>query len=396
MIINVEGCQNQQEPIALERCYTPWQFTSVRNFASSQSWPSVRMCELQDWLEARCPKLAAVMTFADALLRGVGQVVFVGSPLCGLVIASALFTYNWRTASFGLVSLLAGTATAAALHASGCKGFEGYTSGLHGFNAILFGLGVGELAKEDTNSEVIWVQLQTTTVCVLFGMCSSILTCVLAKRLHPSPCFTLPFNLCAIWFFGGTVAYSHWATNAVFEPRLPFAEINIRSCLRSARDGECDNQPLLAFLVGALRGVSQIFFANSTACGATMLAGMAVCSPLVAAAAAVGSGTGIVTGMALGVDGSLLYNGLWGFNPALTAVAIGGGVFGPGRWSSALFGTFGAVMTTFLHGTLGSLMVPAGLPAFTLPFCLTALLLMSVGLHVPEQNSSKDAPNEEV
>merc|ERR1719150_3451699 len=107
-----------------------------------------------------------------------------------------------------------------------------------------------------------------------------------------------------------------------------------------------------------------------------MLLGVAICSPYAAVLAAVGSAIGLATGMALGVDGYQLYQGLWGFSPVLTIMAVAGGVFGRKTPGSFCWGCVGAVLTAFLNGTLGSVLGTIGLPAFTLPFCLATLTFL--------------------
>merc|ERR1719222_29090 len=107
-----------------------------------------------------------------------------------------------------------------------------------------------------------------------------------------------------------------------------------------------------------------------------ILVGMAICSPLAALCCFLGSTIGLLVGLLLGVDGSVLAAGLYGFNPALTTTAIGGGIFAPPSPRAFAWGIFGGIVTVFLAATFGGMLAPCGLPAFTLPFCVAAVFLV--------------------
>jgi urea transporter len=71
-----------------------------------------------------------------------------------------------------------------------------------------------------------------------------------------------------------------------------------------------------------LVGISQIFVVESAISGALILAGIAVYSKEAAAHTLLGSTIGVATGVAMGADPSAITAGLWGFNPALTSLAV--------------------------------------------------------------------------
>jgi len=112
--------------------------------------------------------------------------------------------------------------------------------------------------------------------------------------------------------------------------------------------------------------------------------------PLAAFTTLLGSVVGLSTGLLLGVDGNTLYKGLYGFNPALTLTAVGGGIFAPPSLAALGWGVFGAVVTVFLQGTLAAMLSPVGLPAFTLPFCIVAVF--HVGAKVQEGAIATERP----
>merc|ERR1711920_494836 len=149
-------------------------------------------------------------------------------------------------------------------------------------------------------------------------------------------------------------------------------------------------QNVMGFVTASLQGVCEIFLAGSNVSAVLILLGMAICSPLAAFTTLLGSAVGVSTGLALGVDGNILYKGLYGFNPALTLTAVGGGIFAPPSAAALVWGVFGAVVTVFLQGTLAAMLSPVGLPAFTLPFCIVAVF--QVGAKVHEAAKAGDRP----
>jgi urea transporter len=120
------------------------------------------------------------------------------------------------------------------------------------------------------------------------------------------------------------------------------------------------------------RGISQLFFTNSVVAGIIIIVGIAVCSRIAAIFALVGSTVGMLTGLALGANGVAIYNGLWGFNSFDAALAIGG-VFFVLTVRSGVLAVACAVLAALLFGAIGSLFIPWGLPALTLPFCFATL-----------------------
>ena len=71
-----------------------------------------------------------------------------------------------------------------------------------------------------------------------------------------------------------------------------------------------------------LVGISQIFVVENAISGALILGGIAVYSKEAAAHTFLGSSIGVATGVVMGADPSAITAGLWGFNPALTSLAV--------------------------------------------------------------------------
>jgi urea transporter len=70
--------------------------------------------------------------------------------------------------------------------------------------------------------------------------------------------------------------------------------------------------------------------------GVIFLIAILVNSRISAAFAVLGSAVALLTALALGGDGFLIYHGLYGFNAVLCAIALGG-LFFVFTWKSALY-----------------------------------------------------------
>lgn len=138
--------------------------------------------------------------------------------------------------------------------------------------------------------------------------------------------------------------------------------------------------PLLPdYLRASLRGIGQIFFQENAWTGLLLLAGIAMNSLTMAAGAALGAGA--ATLLALTFDDSEgRASGLYGFNGALTGVAVLAFVAPhPGAWALAIIG---AAWTALMARLWGRVCV---LPPYTAPFVLSTwgLLYAASGLGLP-------------
>ena len=78
----------------------------------------------------------------------------------------------------------------------------------------------------------------------------------------------------------------------------------------------------MEWMCAPLVGVSQIFVVNDALSGAAILAAIALYSPQCAAHTLMGSAVGMGTALACGAPAAEIGMGLWGFNSALTALAV--------------------------------------------------------------------------
>lgn len=116
-----------------------------------------------------------------------------------------------------------------------------------------------------------------------------------------------------------------------------------------------------------------------TACGVIMLVGMAICSPISAAFALLGSTISTLTALGLGASPVTVYAGLWGYSAVLSCIAVGGMFFVANSITLVVYTIMAAIFSAIIHGAISSLMAPFGLPALTFPFNLVAWIWCLAG-----------------
>lgn len=305
-----------------------------------------------------------VVDFVDYCLRGVGQVVFMNNPLTGLAIIIAMFVAEAWLGVAGLIGLVTSTLTAIVLGLD--RG--AIRAGLFGFNGVLVGAALSLFLVPDWDLLVIvWI--------IVIAAFSTILHATLATAfvgVLKVPPFTLAFNFATLIFLIAALNLANGRVGQLVAPGPPkVTQAGVSNTLRSAADAASSND-IEGIANAILRGIGQLFFANSVASGIIMIVGIAICSRIAAVFALLGSAVGMCTGLALGASGVAIYNGLWGFNSFDACLAIGG-VFYVLTWKSGLFAVACAVFTALLFGAIASFFTPWGLPALTLPFCFGTL-----------------------
>ena len=314
------------------------------------------------WSE-RADGMPAV-AFVDSCLRGVGQVCFMNNPVTGLAILVAMIVAEAWLGFAGALGVIASTATAIALGMD--RG--AVRAGLFGFNGVLVGAAFSLFLQPDWDVVVmVWI--------VVVAALSSILHAALANVFIGAwgvPPFTLSFNFLTLIFLIGALNFANGRVGGLVAPAdAQVTEGKVSNALRSAADAATANN-IEGVANAVLRGIGQLFFANSVVSGLIIVVGILVCSRIAAIFALIGSAVGMLTGLAVGASGVAIYNGLWGFNSFDAALAIAG-VFYVLTWRSGVLAVFCAVFAALLFGALVSLFTPWGLPALTLPFCFATL-----------------------
>jgi Ca2+-binding EF-hand superfamily protein len=119
-------------------------------------------------------------------------------------------------------------------------------------------------------------------------------------------------------------------------------------------------------------GLAQIFFSDKLVSVLLVVLGIAISTPIGAVVGLLGCAMYLLAGLLLGAKPDELYTGLWGYNAALTATAIGGVFYTPNRLSISigLICPFLAWIASILLGPLFSLLK---LPLLSVPFSIVTI-----------------------
>jgi urea transporter len=298
------------------------------------------------------------LLFIEFCFRGVSQVYFQNNPMSGLLILFGLIIQSPMVALHGVIGLVCGNLVAALLGFD--KGLA--RSGLFGYNAFLVGLALGTFLTDD-GEENSKSSLAAILVTVIFSSFSSVIFVMLGKLLVPykSPPLTLPFNAACFMCLLASANMGRVTYYPVVIPALPEYATTADFTVITARD----------FFAGAIRGIGQVYFADNIVSGCLILAGIAVCSRIGAAAALFGSALGGATALATGVDPSMVTLGMYGFNSSLSVTAMFF-FYAPTR-GAAVLAVFTGSMTVLGQQALATTLQQYGLPVLTMPFCIIAL-----------------------
>jgi urea transporter len=319
------------------------------------------MKELLAWWEGSC-RSSGGLRFTDRNLRGIGQVMFQDNPLSGLLFFIAICWGSYaggvpQVAIGGLVAVLAATLVAQWLRADEAA----LNAGLYGFNAYLVGLALPTFMNA---SPQLWIYV------VFGGAVSVVVTLALGKVLATwsVSALTAPFVLLTWLLLLAGNTFSGLGGGAL----PPGGEI-------VAIDPAAAS-PLHAvdFVQGILTSITQVFLKGHGPAALLLLAGLAVSSLAAAVFAVVGALVGVLTAHALGAESDLITAGLLGFNPVLTAIAIGAVFHRPGPRVVA-YTLLATVLSVVVQGAMIAALTPFGIPTLTAAFVLVTWLFLLPG-----------------
>ncbi len=302
-------------------------------------------------------KDSKAMTTVTSILDGAGQVMFQQSAWTGLLFLAGIFwgAYECHTPAVAwgaLVALIASTIAGALLEPNAKAG----TAGLWGFNGILVGCAFPTFLGDT------WLMWAAMIFC---AMLSTWVRTALNNLLAPFKVnsFTFPFVLLTWFFLLASRMLDGIAPVSLSTPEL-IEHVNPEL---STSFGD--------LVVYWLKGVSQVFLINSWVTGIFFLVGLALCSRWAAFWAAMGSAISLALAILFKADGADIANGLYGFSPVLTAIAIGCTFYKP-NIKSAAWAVVAIIATFFIQAAMDAMMVPFGLPTLTGPFCVATWLFL--------------------
>ncbi|BFU96064.1 MAG: Urea transporter [Nitrospira sp.] len=299
--------------------------------------------------------------FVDWVLRGIGQVVFQNNPISGAVILAGIFYNSWIYGVVCLFGTIVSTATALCFKAD--KGM--IKDGLFGFNGALIAIAlVAYTSPNFTTGELpnlyLWLYI---VLCAAF---TTVITPAVGALLgpHKVPGLTMPFVL-ATWFFLGAL--------------LTFTTIDVSNALKptspSDFTGPRPDYTGITWFHGITMGIAEIFFQDNWVTGIVILIGIAINTRIGAAMALMGSTLAAASAVLYGAHDEAIRDGLFGYNAALTAMALGG-MFLVLNWSGIVYTVIGVLVTARVWASLGVFLEPSGMPVLTSAFVFVTWLML--------------------
>ena len=344
------------------------------NFGKTKAFICFRLKTLYKYFKGSMPleqafvlKHGILLEFIDNCLRGISQIFFVNNPVSGVIILVAIGIDTWYNAVFAIVGVAASTLMASIV----CADVNAIRSGIFGYNGSLTALAIAYFSFGDKNDP----KLQMLLPAVIMGALSTMIligVIIFTKRLLGTPPFTFPFQAASwLWLLAAQSTYQY------FPLRFPNPTLAVLAEDMSAAVVP-HNYAVERVIHGIFAGISQVCFVNNAVSGGIMLLGLAVSSPILAFMALFGSCFGAFFNMAMGSPSYPLFDGLYGYNPPLTAIAIGCMFFVP-TLKNFLYTNAALMMTMVLNAAVSAALTPIGMPPFTFPFTLTSWIFVMVG-----------------
>ena len=319
------------------------------------------MERLLNWWE-KSSQSASPLHFVDIVLRGIGQVMFQNNPLSGLLFLTAVCWGSFaagvpQVAIGGLLGVVVATVTAQSLNVDE----EALGAGLYGYNAYLVGIALPTFLA---TSPLLWFYL------VLGAIVSVIVTLGTAKVMTTwgVAALTAPFIL-VTWL----LLLSAYAFSGIHGDALPASGQIVPI------PAEAANPLAIAdFVDGILVSISQVFVKGNGIAALLILIGLAAGSLAAAGLALAAAMISIIIAHALGAESQLITAGLVGFNPILTAIALGSVFYRPGSRAVA-YALLATIVTVVFQGAMVSALTPFGIPTLTASFVLVTWLFLLPG-----------------
>ncbi|CAH1660301.1 Eukaryotic-type low-affinity urea transporter [Hyphomicrobiales bacterium] len=305
-----------------------------------------------------------IIAFGDHVLRGIGQVVFQNNPISGLIIVGALFFNSWI---YGVICLLG--AIVATLTARALKADDGLIAdGLFGFNGALVGLALVAFTSADFRTGSV-PSVHMFIYIVFASAMTSIVFSTIGALLQPYKvaALTMPFVLVGWLFLFAVLKFANIEAGPLAKPVSPDQYAPIV------------NYVLPTWYMGIGNAIGQIFFQDNWIAGYLIVLGIAVNSRISAGMALLGAALAAAVAAVFGGPEGAIRDGLFGYNAALTAIALGG-FFLVLTWQSALYTLFGIVVATWLWASVAIFLKPIGMPVLTSTFVLVTWLML-IGAH---------------
>ena len=300
------------------------------------------------------------MGFVDWSLRGIGQVVFQNNPLSGLIILAAIIYNSWIYGLILVVGVVTGTATACILEADKSL----IRNGLFGFNAALVGVALVAFTSENFRTGslpsahmLVYLIFAAAMTSIVFSSISTLLA------PHKVAALTMPFVLVGWLFLFAVLQFSNIEAGPLSKPVSPDQYALVTDYV------------LPTWYMGIGNAIGQIFFQDNWIAGYLILVGIAINSRISAFMALTGAVVAEIVAMAFGAPEGAIRDGLYGYNAALTGIALGG-FFLVLTTRSFIYAVFGMIVSTWLWASVAIFLAPIGMPVLTSTFVVVTWAML--------------------
>lgn len=292
--------------------------------------------------------------FADAVLRGVGQVIFVNNSYAGLLCLLGIFLGSPVQMLAALLCTAVGTAVGRLLGADR----EDVQNGLYGYNGCLVALAVPLFLGPGL---MVWGLVLLATV-----LSSVLLRGMRSHGTFGLPALTAPFVLCtwmAVWTMRALVS-----VEASGPPAGSLRNVPVHPA------GLLEGWPVIE---GALTGIGQVYLQPGPVAGLAIALALLVASRPMFLLACLAGLASAATASLLALPEEAIRTGLFGFNAVLAALALGLVYQRPGV-GSAVLAVVVALLMPAIQMACGYVLIRLGLPTMSVPFIMTTWLALGL------------------
>lgn len=302
------------------------------------------------------PKIFS-LDFWKIIFRGASQVMFQENWCGGVLIIAGIFWGSYYSgfpsvAWGAIVGVIVSTLTGYILKLNPEDG----DMGLWGYNGILVGCAMPTFLGETL---LMWLTL------ILFAAASTWILVGMNRvfKKFKVTAYTFPFVLLTIFILLATRVMHGLPAPYLSVPELP-----------GPFSSELDTT-FKSLATYWLKGVSQVFLINSAITGIIFIFALWICNRWAAFWACLSSAIALGVAILLECDSHYIANGLFGFSPVLTGIAVGCTFYNV-NWRTTIYAVLAVVTTVYIQAAMDTIAVPWGLPTLTAPFCITTWLFM--------------------
>ncbi len=302
------------------------------------------------------PKICS-LDFWKIIFRGTSQVMFQENWCGGILIIVGIFWGSYYSgfpsvAWGAIVGIIISTLTGYILKLNPEDG----DMGLWGYNGILIGCAMPTFLG---NTLLMWLTL------ILFASASTWILVGMNRvfKKFKVTAYTFPFVLLTIFVLLATRVMHGLPAPYLSVPELP-----------GPFSSELDTT-FKSLTIYWLKGISQVFLINSAITGIIFIFALWICNKWAALWACLSSAIALGAAVLLKCDSHYIANGLFGFSPVLTGIAVGCTFYNV-NWRTTIYAILAVVTTVYIQAAMDTIAVPWGLPTLTAPFCITTWLFM--------------------